>query len=204
MNDGTTECRMAAEPGKSLPPEYFEQVYAARDDPWDFTTSEYERGKYADTLDHLPRERYGRAFELGCSIGVLTAQLAIRCDALLSVDVSEKALDQARQRCAQLPNVHLQRLSVPEQQPSGNFNLIVVSEVAYYWSRADLDRAMDLLARHHAAGGDLVLVHWTPPVHDYPLTGDAVHDLWLCRAEWETLTDVTRPQYRLSVLRRRH
>lgn len=193
---------MPSDRGKSLPSEYFDGVYAAKDDPWDFATSEYERDKYADTLANLPRERYPRAFEVGCSIGILTAQLAERCDDLLSIDVSEKALAKARRRCAGLASVHIELMSLPEQQPRGAFDLIVVSEVAYYWNRADLERAMDLLSAHHLPGGDLLLVHWTPPVHDYPLTGDAVHDLWLARSEWQLISDEQRPKYRLSVLRR--
>ncbi len=186
----------------SLQPGYFDQVYAASSDPWDFSTSAYERQKYADTLAHLPRPRYARAFEIGCSIGVLTAQLADRCDYLLSVDVSESALTQARRRCEGLPQVHLERMQIPEDEPEGSFDLIVVSEVAYYWTRPDLDRAMTTLATHQLPGGHLVLVHWTPHVHDYPQTGDQVHDAWLRRPEWRVLQDRARERYRLSVLER--
>ena len=193
---------MSSERAKSLSSEYFDKVYAAKDDPWDFATSPYERDKYADTLASLPCERYARAFEVGCSIGILTAQLAERCDDLLSVDVSEQALQKARQHCAHLPSVHFERMTFPKQVPEGGFDLIVVSEVAYYWSREDLARAMDLLSAHHIPGGDLILVHWTPPVHDYPLTGNAVHDLWLARPEWQVIVDRPQLKYRLSVLRR--
>ena len=193
---------MSEKPADTLSPEYFEQVYAARDDPWDFNTSAYERAKYADTIDHLPRPRYASGLEVGCSIGVLTALLAPHCDHLLSVDVSERALAQARARCEGLAQVQIERLQIPDEEPTGSFDLVVVSEVAYYWNGADLQRAMTLLAAHQSPGGHLVLVHWTPPVHDYPLTGDEVHTAWLNRPEWRTLQDVSRERYRLSVLER--
>lgn len=193
---------MAGPKEASLPPGYFEQVYAANEDPWDFTTSEYERAKYADTLAELPRQHYARGFEVGCSIGVLTEQLAKRCDYLLSVDVAEAALLQARRRCADLPEVRIERLHIPEDKPTGTFDLIVISEVGYYWSPEDQVRAMTLLAAHHQSGGHLVLVHWTPEVHDYPQTGDAVHETWLARPEWRVLQDEKRDRYRLSVLER--
>ena len=193
---------MTKNPSATLKPEYFDDVYAAKDDPWEFTTSDYERAKYADTLAHLPLPQYENGFEVGCSIGVLTAQLAAHCTQLLSVDVSERALEQARTRCASLPNVQIEHLQIPEEKPAGQFDLIVISEVGYYWDRSDLDRAMTLLAAHHAPGGHLLLVHWTPPVHDYPLTGDAVHDAWIARSEWRTLSDQARERYRISVLRR--
>ena len=186
----------------SLTPDYFDGVYAAKDDPWDFNSSAYERAKYADTVDHLPRPRYTRGLEIGCSIGVLTAQLAPHCETLLSVDVSERALAQARARCLGMPGVQMQRLQIPEEEPGGNFDLIMVSEVGYYWNRADLTRAIAMLAAHQASGGHLMLVHWTPPVHDYPLSGDAVHEAWIARPEWRVLHDAPRERYRLSVLER--
>ena len=49
-------------------------------------------------------------------------------------------------------------------------------------SEADLARAADLLIEALNPGGQLLLVHWTPPVHDYPLTGDEVHQFFLEKA----------------------
>ena len=40
----------------TLPPEYFDHVYQANRDPWNFETSPYERAKYAATLAALPRQ----------------------------------------------------------------------------------------------------------------------------------------------------
>ena len=74
---------------QTLNDRYFEDVYGANDDPWNFETSEYEHAKYARTLAALPRARYGRALEVGCSIGVLTWDLSERCDSLLAVDAAE-------------------------------------------------------------------------------------------------------------------
>jgi SAM-dependent methyltransferase len=167
----------------SLPAEYFEAIYAQADDPWSFATSAYERNKYAATLAALPRERYRSALEIGCSIGVLTHLLAQRCDALLSVDVSERALEQARQRCAEQPWVRIERLRVPDEFPDGSFDLVLISEVGYYWSWSDLEKAAHLCAERLERGGHLLLVHWTPFVEDYPLTGDAVHDWFVSEAQ---------------------
>lgn len=167
---------MEAEAHASLPPKYFRNIYARSDDPWGFRTSEYEDAKYRVTLDSLPRDRYGKAVEIGCSIGVLTERLAGRCDDLLGLDVSERALDQARQRCARLRQVHFDCMEVPHEIPEGPFDLIMISEVAYYWTRKDLEQAVTLFAARQEEGGQLVLVHYTPSVPDYPLTGDQVHD----------------------------
>ncbi|SNC68579.1 Nodulation protein S (NodS) [Hymenobacter gelipurpurascens] len=167
----------------TLPPDYFDAVYRANEDPWNFETSQYEHEKYAATLAALPRPHYADAFEIGCSLGVLTQQLAPRCGHLLAVDVAQAALDKARQRCAALPQVELQLMRIPEEFPAARqFDLILVSEVGYYWSPEDLQRSTDLMLEALRPGGQLLLVHWTPPVHDYPLTGDDVHEFFLAKA----------------------
>ena len=191
----------------TLPPAYFEAVYQANADPWGFETSPYEREKYATTLAALPRAHYERAFEIGCSLGVLTAQLAPRCGHLLAVDVAPAPLERARQRCADLPQVTLEQRRIPEEFPAGQFDLILVSEVGYYWSPADLERAAVQILAALVPGGQLLLVHWTPPVHDYPLTGDAVHEFFLRQAQpagpLRHLQGQRHAQYRLDVLERR-
>lgn len=185
----------------SLQPAYFARVYAADPDPWRFETSDYERDKYAVTLAALPLPRYERAFELGCSNGVLTAQLALRCRTLLAVDVDESALERARMRCASLQQVEFARMQVPDETPEGAFDLILVSEVGYYWSRADLARAARWMLGALRPAGSLVLVHWTPEVPDYPLSGDDVHEYFLGLAaagEIHHLHGERHAQYRLD------
>jgi SAM-dependent methyltransferase len=191
----------------TLPPEYFDHVYQANRDPWNFETSPYEREKYAATLAALPRPHYAEAFEIGCSLGVLTAQLAPRCGHLLAVDVSEAALAQAHARCAELAQVEIRLMQVPNEFPSQSFDLILLSEVGYYWSPDDLARATEKLIAALLPGGQLLLVHWTPPVHDYPLTGDDVHEFFLTKAAAEGplrhLAGQRHEQYRLDLLEKR-
>ena len=161
---------------QSLDSEYFKKVYAANDDPWDFETSEYEAGKYAATLAAMPKRHYENALEIGCSIGVLTRFLAERCTHLLATDVSQKALDQAADRCSEFTNISFRRMSFPHEFPEDHFDLIMISEVAYYLSPADWQLAMSSLYAKLEVEGNVVLVHWLPEVHDYPQTGDQIHD----------------------------
>lgn len=191
----------------TLPPEYFDQVYQANRDPWNFESSPYEREKYAATLAALPRPHYAEVLEIGCSLGVLTAQLAPRCGHLLAVDVSEAALAQARARCAAMHQVEIKLLRVPEEFPAQPLDLVLVSEVGYYWSPADLARAADRILHGLKPGGQLLLVHWTPPVHDYPLTGDEVHAFFLDKAAdtgpLRSLVTQRHETYRLDLLEKR-
>lgn len=189
-------------PAQSLRPEYFDRIYEESPDPWNFEHSEYEANKYRETLDCLPRQLYANALEVGCSIGVLTQKLSARCCALLSIDVSLRALERAAERCAGLDHVRFACVQLPEEAPAGEFDLVVVSEVGYYWQRDDLARAITLLAERQPTGGHLVLVHFTEFVEDYPLTGDEVHAVWLARREWKTIHHSRQASYRLDVLER--
>ncbi|WP_245516481.1 class I SAM-dependent DNA methyltransferase [Methylobacterium segetis] len=188
----------------SLPPSYFDERYARDPDPWQFATSAYERAKYAATLDALPRQRYGSALEVGCSIGVLTEALAGRCDALVGIDVAERALAQARERCRALPHVRFACVQVPGRWPEGRFDLILLSEVVYYLDADDVARLAGRIADCLRPGGDVLLVHWTGRTH-YPLTGDEAAETFIRNAAG--FLGVSRhartPEYRLDVLRDR-
>lgn len=194
-------------PSTSLDPAYFDRVYEANADPWSFATSPYEYQKYTTTVDALPRAQYASAFEIGCSIGVLTQMLADRCDQLLAVDASALPLPAARERLAAYPNVTIQQLSIPAEFPADAFDLIILSEVGYYLSMPDLDRARQLLVNSLRTGGHLLLVHWTPFVHDYPLTGDQVHDFFMQLAPSDGplthLTNQRESTYRLDLFEKR-
>jgi SAM-dependent methyltransferase len=189
---------------KSIPPDWFEGLYRDDPDPWQFETSEYEAAKYDATLAALPRARYARAFEPGCANGVLTARLAERCDALLAADVSHTALAAARARCAHRPQVRFETLSLPGEAPAGPFDLVLLSEIIYYWDRDDLARAAAWLAGAVPSGGDVLLVHWTGET-DYPLGGDEAVDglAALLGDAIEPLRADRRARYRLDLWRMR-
>ncbi len=184
---------------RSLPPSYFEALYAADPDPWRFASSPYERDKYAATLAALGDRRFARALEVGCSIGVLTRQLAPRCDVLLAVDVVEMALDQARARCAQLPHVRFARLQVPRGWPEGRFDLILLSEVVYYLAPADVDALAARVRASLEPGGCALLVHWLGPTN-YPLSGEAAAERFVTAAALSPALHLRHPEYRLDLL----
>jgi len=185
---------------QSLDAAYFDRVYAGSNDPWHFATSPYENGKYDATLAVLGERRFASAFEIGCSIGVLTARLAERCDALLSVDINPKALDAARERCAGMGNVSFARMTVPRDFPDARFDLILLSEVAYYWSDEDLALARDRIAES-ARGGVLELVHFLPKVEDYVRDGDAVHEAFLNDPRFARIDHTRAEHFRIDLLR---
>jgi SAM-dependent methyltransferase len=159
----------------TLGPEYFDQMYAASADPWGFRTRWYEQRKYSLTLALLPAARYRDAFEPGCSVGVLTQQLAGRCDRLLSCDAAAAAVTAAAQRTAALANVRVDQRLLPADWPPGSFDLIVFSELLYYFGEGDLEMVLHRAVSALRPGGTLIAVHWRHRVPEYPGSGDDVH-----------------------------
>jgi hypothetical protein len=92
---------------------YFDAMYRDAADPWGFEDRWYEQRKCAISLALLPAGRYGRAFEPGCSIGVLTHLLAQRCGTLLSCDAA--AVQAAAWRTRDLPQVLVEQRGIPSQ-----------------------------------------------------------------------------------------
>jgi SAM-dependent methyltransferase len=184
---------------KRLDRDYFEDLYAESTDPWGFETSDYERKKYERTLESLGERRFRRAFEAGSSIGVFTAMLAPRCEELLAVDTSGKAVEIARERLAEQSHVRVERRTLPEEMPDGPFDLIVASEVLYYWPRKVVLEALRSFEERLAQGGVLVAVHWRKETKTYPLQGDEVHELLVRHVRLANVKTIKEPEYRLDV-----
>jgi len=155
---------------------YFDEMYRADPDPWQFESSWYEQRKYALTMAALPGHRYRSAFEPGCSIGVLSSLLAERCDHLLASDIVPDVVERARNRCLGSENVRFEVRAIPEEWPTGPFDLILLSEIAYYFDRPALDEILThVLTTTHSAA-TIVGVHWRGTTN-YPLTGDEAHEV---------------------------
>jgi SAM-dependent methyltransferase len=183
----------------TLGPGYFDEMYAASDDPWGFTSRWYEKRKYALTLAMLPREHYDAGFEPGCSIGVLTEQLAPRCGSLLSCDVAPAAVQAAARRTAALPGVRVEQRVLPRDWPEGDFDLIVFSEFLYYFGGADLQQVLDLGLAALRPGGTLLAVHWRHPVPEYPRSGDGVHGVLARQPGLARLAEHREPDFAADV-----
>ena len=193
---------MTRRPPETLDTSYFDTLYAASADPWSFETRWYERRKYDLTVASLPRARYANAFEAGCSIGVLTTMLATRCDRLLAVDASAEAVRQAAQRTSDLAHVSVEQRRLPQQWPRESFDLIVLSEIGYYFAAADLGMLLADATGSLSPGGTLVAVHWRHPVTDYPLTGDEVHQMLATQPGLERTAAHAETDFLLDVFQR--
>jgi len=181
----------------------FEARYRADPDPWDYTHSEYERGKYAATLLACGPGPFACALELGSSIGVFSAMLAPQCERLVTVDASCTAVTAARERVARYPQVQLIRGAIPDAIPSSlRYDLVVASEILYYLPLDELHETLTLVVGRMRPGARLVAVHWRPAGPERPLDAETVHAILRAQPLLTTIQMGGTDQYLLDVLTR--
>lgn len=159
---------------------HFQQLYEQADDPWQVRQRWYEQRKRSLLLASLPAPRYRHIFEPACGNGELTAALSERADRITASDVSPAAVALTRRRITtvnarQVATVEVQCQHLPGEWPSEQFDLIVISEMAYYLPPTDLPLLLERCLRTLAPGGAVVLCHWRRPFADRLLDTDAIH-----------------------------
>ncbi|MHA7987380.1 PIG-L family deacetylase [Rathayibacter sp. CAU 1779] len=154
---------------------HFELLHGSSTDPWNVRDSWYERRKRAVLLSTLRQERYRAVLELGCSIGVTTAELAGRADDVLAVDGSFAAVHAARDRTRSRPNVRIERMRLPHQWPGGAYDLVVLSELGYYFTPDEWHSVCGRVADALVSGGEVIIAHWTGDAADFLQSGTAAH-----------------------------
>ena len=144
-----------------LPPDqaaYWEHIFA-QPDPWNYL-SVYETTKYHQTIEILGDEPVGAAMEVACAEGIFTRMLRPHVDSLLAVDISTRALERARGRCADLDPIRFDTFNLITDAPPEGLDLIVCSEVLYYLEDAShLRQVADKFGAALKEGGRFVTAH---------------------------------------------
>ncbi|SDE98066.1 class I SAM-dependent methyltransferase [Terriglobus roseus] len=158
--------------------DFFENKYrqAPDFDPWRFATSEYELSRYRVVMQALEGRIYKHAYEPGCSIGVLTQQLASVCKTVDACDFSATAVDVARERCRDLPGVTVRCASLTGSQPWSKFDLIVLCEIGYYFTADAWQKLVENMVHAMRPGTVVLACHWLGESEDHVQRGQEVHE----------------------------
>jgi len=144
-------------------------------DPWGFESLWYEARKRDLVMAALPEARYASALEAGCATGMLTERLAPRCDALLAVDLAPRAVERTRARVAGHAQVQVRLAPLPEDWPDGTFDLIVLSELGYFFAPEAWDRTARQAAVALGPTGAILACHWLRPFAERRISTRHIH-----------------------------
>ncbi|KAA0890805.1 class I SAM-dependent methyltransferase [Pusillimonas sp. ANT_WB101] len=184
----------------------FDAMYKQDDDPWSVRHSWYERRKRAVLMASLPSARFGKVLELGCGIGEMTYLLSSVGAHVMAVDASETAAAICRRRVgrAGANNVSVQVLQLPASWPLGSddsFDLVVVSELAYYFSEPELASFIEQCMASLALQGIWVMCHYKPQFHDRIGSTDEIHNKVNALSELQRIVSHDDEQFRLDIWR---
>jgi SAM-dependent methyltransferase len=143
---------------KSIDVAGFERKFRENIDPWDYTNSRFEHFKRSVLLRACGHNKHGRVLELGCAIGETTRILTPLSLRLVALDGSATAVAEAKRR-VRGTHVRFVHAKLPDQMPRGPFDLIVISEIAYYLHVHELAVLSKRLAAATAYRGKIVLLH---------------------------------------------
>jgi predicted TPR repeat methyltransferase len=180
----------------------FEALYRRDDDPWQYRSSDYERAKYAATLDACGDGPFRCALELGGSIGVFSAALAPRCRRLVTIDASDTAVRAATDALARFPQAAVLCGEIPDAIPDERYDLVVASEILYYLPEEALRQTLVTLQERMDAGGRLVAVHWRPAGPERPFSAVEIHARLGAQTWLRRLDDRSTDDYLLEVYER--
>ena len=133
-------------------------------------------------------------------MGVLSALLSGRCDRLLATDIVASVVERAGERCRIFPGVRVEERAIPEAWPEGPFDLVVLSEIAYYFDAEALADVMARMVGSTLPGATVVAVHWSGETN-YPLSGDAAHRILAEDPCLEPFVHHLEPEFVLDVWR---
>jgi 2-polyprenyl-3-methyl-5-hydroxy-6-metoxy-1,4-benzoquinol methylase len=185
--------------------------YVVCRDPFGCRNSPLEQSKYREMLSILPATPVDSLLEVGCGEGIFTRMLLPHAGRLLSIDSSARALQRARRHLANFTQVQFQQLNIEEEDPKGQFDLIVVSEILYYLGpKEQISKVAQRMLDWLKPDGQLLLCHmrsqtdeatgfpaprWTPH-HAGAFT---VHGVFDEIPQLKCLLDLNRELYRISL-----
>lgn len=109
----------------------FEQMYRDFDEPWEQSTREQGAFEKLVALELIRRNGYRRVMELGCGYGDFTVKLSQVSESVLGIDVSETAINKAKERH---PGLSVQQGDILDYEVYRCFrpDCIVMAEITWY------------------------------------------------------------------------
>lgn len=120
----------------SLKKSFFEDIYL-KEDPWFTKRGVHEQYRIRKTFEEIKKfGSFEKTLDIGCGEGAFTKYLSRISKQVLATDISERAIDRAKEYLAE-NNVIFLAEDAKDLKFIDKFNLIVALEVLYYLDDAD-------------------------------------------------------------------
>lgn len=178
-------------------------------DPYGLDSSDYEREKFDRVTRALGfKPRFESVLEIGCGEGKLTARLAPKADRILAVDISDLAIGRARKSLRGMDHVVIERRDIFSDAPSDTYELVVCSEVLFYFEPDQLPGVVEKVKERVRPGGYCLLVHAraladdTAGIELKKFGARTIHEMFINDGRFITVTDDIQPLYRVTIVQR--
>lgn len=153
----------------------FEQRYRDEPDPWGVFTRADEHAKRAAIIKGVDRGDSSSILELGSGIGGHSSALAAISIHLDCVEATPTGAERTRERLANHKHAHVHQITLPGSLPRPSYTTIVIAELLYYLSVAEMASLADDVAAALAPEGQLVLAHHWSDFRDAKQSGATIH-----------------------------
>ncbi|MBI5815107.1 MAG: methyltransferase domain-containing protein [Nitrospinae bacterium] len=187
---------------------YFNWKYK-KQDPYHVGQSDYEKEKLDRAMAALAfKDSFDNVLEVGCGEGFMTEALAGKAAHVLAVDISDIAVKRTAERTAGTSCVTAKRMDVFTTPPSPEYDLVVCSEVLYYFEPEQLPGAVENIIGWIRPGGHAALIHARAKADD--TTGidmkkfgaATIHGMFGKDPRFTIVSDDVQPLYRITVARK--
>ncbi len=189
--------------------EAFDRLYCSTDDPFGAVLPQfrYQRRKYRALLSILPKRLYRDVLDIGCGLGVFSRALAPHAELVLGIDVSLRAVLQARSLSAGFDNLHFEQADINSFNSRRRFSLVVLADVIYYLPTLTDESIQSIAAKLTALmepGGLLLLVnHFFFGVDSQSRMTRRIHEVFRASSDLAIMSEHRRAFYLATVLERR-
>jgi hypothetical protein len=124
---------------------------------------------------------------------------------VLACDYSIKAVALAQAKLSQCGNVRIEQRAIPQEWPgdsAGTFDLIVVSELAYYLTGPELALLASRCENSLAIGGEVLACHWRQAFHDRLQSTESAHAAFHAQASFSRVIQYLENDFVLEVWRK--
>lgn len=178
----------------------FDRKFAGDADPWSTFSNRDEAHKRGAILHGVGAGPVGRVLELAAGNGsnsVALAKIALRLDATEGTASGTALVERA---AAGNRRVRVRRLVLPGRFPRTRYDAVIVAEMLYYLSPADMAQVARDIAAALREGGVLVLAHHRVDYPDFVQHAHAIHERFLAAsgARWRRRSDVRTGRWRVQ------